>query len=118
MGDDEEPAAAELLGKCFERCQSPVRCLVLALGAAETTGNAQGIQLRARLHALSRTEAALGQFGNAPDIAQPQACGDQICGFGGPAQGRGHHRVPLITGQNGNGVAGLGPANVVQGDVS
>ena len=117
VGDGQDAAAAELLGQRFQRGQPAAGGLVLAFGAAEPTGNAQCVQFRAVLQALRGSEAALGELRHAPGHAEPEPGGDEIGGFSGTAQRRGHDRVPFIAGQDGDGVARLAAADVVQRNV-
>ena len=59
----------------------------------------------------------LGELRDAPGHAEPQPGGNQVGGFRGTAQRRGHDRVPLVAGQDGDGVARLAAADVVQRNV-
>src|SRR4029453_2235420 len=56
VGDDEDTAAAELLGQLFECDEPPACCFVFGLGASEASGDAQGLQFRAGLQALRGPE--------------------------------------------------------------
>lgn len=118
VGDDQDAAAAELLGQCFQRGQPAGGRLVLAFCAAETAiRRAQCFQFRAGLQALRGSEATLGELGHAPVNAEPQPGSDEVGGLRGTAQRRGHDRVPLVVLQDGDGVAGLAAADVVQRNV-
>ena len=118
MGDDQDAAAAELLGQGFQRGQPAAGGLVLAFGAAETAGDAQCVQFGTGLQAFRGPEAALGELRDVPGDAEPEPCGNQVGGFRGAAQRRGHHGVPFVAGQDGDGVARLAAADVVQWNVS
>ena len=117
MGHHQDAAAAELLREVLQGTQAAGRRRLFTLGAFETARDAHGIQFRTGLQAFGLAVAALDQPREAAGHAQPEPRGDDISGFRGAAQRRGHHGVPLVSGQGCDGVTGLAAADFVQRNV-
>ena len=83
----------------------------------EAVGDAQRVQFGAVLQALGGSEATFGELRYAAGGAESQSCRKEVGGFRGTAQRRRHDRVPLVAGQDGDGVARLAAADVVQRNI-